>query len=83
MGANALVGTSLYVGVETMFPITKILLDMGMGIGAVMALIITAAGISIPEVIFLSSIFKMKLLIVYIATILVISVGMGYVSIIL
>ncbi|MDQ0158341.1 permease [Alkalibacillus salilacus] len=79
----ALAGTSLYVGVETMFPITKILLDMGMGIGAVMALTITAAGISVPEVIFLSSIFKMKLLLVYVSTILVISVGMGYISVIL
>src|SRR5699024_3972894 len=45
----ALIGAPLYVWPETMLPIGAALLDKGMGIGALMALVVGGAGCSIPE----------------------------------
>lgn len=46
----AVVGAPLYIWPETVLPIGAALLEKGMGIGAIMALVIGGAGASIPEV---------------------------------
>jgi uncharacterized membrane protein YraQ (UPF0718 family) len=74
----AVVGAPLYIWPETMLPIGAALLEKGMGIGAIMALVIGGAGASIPEVSVLASIFKPRLLVVFLATILTIAVVVGY-----
>ncbi len=57
----AAIGVPLYIRAETAIPIGLALLQKGMGIGAVIALIIGGAGMAIPEMSMLASIFKKKL----------------------
>lgn len=52
----ALISMPLYIRVESAIPIGLALLDKGASMGAVMALIISGAGIAIPELTMLSSI---------------------------
>lgn len=73
----AVVGIPLYVRAETMIPIGLALVEKGMGTGAVIALIIGGAGASIPEVSMLASIFKPRLLGVFVTTVLVVAVTAG------
>ena len=75
----AIIGIPLYIRVETMVPIGKVLLQKGMSMGAVAALIIGGAGASIPEVSLLAAIFKPRLVMVFVATILVLAVLTGYI----
>jgi len=75
----ALVGIPMYIRTETMLPISSVLLSKGMGIGAVMALIIGGSGASIPEVTLLAAIFKKKLVITFLVTVLIIAVLSGIV----
>ncbi len=75
----AIIGIPLYIRVETMVPISVSLLNKGMGIGAVMALIIGGAGASIPEVSLLASIFKPRLVAVFVVTILTVAILSGYI----
>lgn len=73
----AIVGIPMYVRAATMLPIGSILLTKGMGIGAVMALIIGGSGASIPELFLLAAIFKRKLVIAFILTVLSVAVLAG------
>ena len=57
----ALIGVPLYIRVESAIPIGLALLEKGMSIGAVIALIIGGAGMAIPEMAMLASIFKKRL----------------------
>lgn len=57
----ALVGIPLYIRAETAIPIGMALAEKGMSLGAVMALIIGGAGMAIPEMTMLASIFKKRL----------------------
>ncbi|MBC7343756.1 MAG: permease [Clostridia bacterium] len=74
----AAIGIPLYIRVETMIPISMVLLEKGMGLGAIMALIIGGAGASIPEVSLLASIFKPRLVVAFVLTILVVATLAGY-----
>jgi hypothetical protein len=65
----ALIGVPMYVRTETMIPIAKALNASGMSIGAIMALVIGGAGASIPEVTLLSTIFKKKMVLVFVVSI--------------
>jgi len=65
----AIIGVPMYIRAETIIPISAVLLAKGMGIGAVMALIIGGAGASIPEMTLLASIFEKKLVAAFVATI--------------
>lgn len=56
----ALIGMPLYIRVESAIPIGLGLLGKGASIGAVMAFIISGAGIAIPELTMLAGIFKKK-----------------------
>ncbi len=74
----ALIGIPMYIRAETIIPISAVLLGKGMSMGAVMALVIGGAGASIPELIILSSIFRRKLVIAFVITILAVAVFAGY-----
>lgn len=73
----AVIGVPLYVRVETMIPITVALMGKGMGLGAVVALVIGGAGASIPEVVMLKHIFKGPMLGAFLAAIFSIAVASG------
>ncbi len=72
----AIIGIPLYIRAEAVIPISAALVAKGMGIGAVMALIIGSAGASLTEVILLKSIFKNPM----IATFLIVVLGMAMLS---
>lgn len=75
----ALIGIPLYIRAETAIPIGVALLHKGMSIGAVIALIIGGAGMAIPEMSMLASIFKTKLVAAIVAVIFVTAVAGGYI----
>jgi len=67
----------MYIRAETIIPISAVLLEKGLGIGAVMALIIGGAGASIPEVTLLASIFEKRLVAAFVVTVLGVAVLAG------
>jgi uncharacterized membrane protein YraQ (UPF0718 family) len=73
----AVIGVPMYVRTETLIPISSALVDKGVSMGTVMALIIGGAGASIPELSLLSAIFKRKLFIAYVITIFLIATTIG------
>ena len=77
--AAALVGIPLYVRAETMIPIAVALSGKGMGMGAVIALIIGGAGMSIPEMGMLTGIFRLRLVAAFVAFVFLTAVGAGLV----
>ncbi|MDY9927819.1 permease [Methanosarcina sp.] len=76
----AIVGIPIYIRAETMIPIGLALIEKGMSVGAVLALIIGGAGASIPELTLLSAIFKKRLLAAFVATVFSIAVVTGYLA---
>lgn len=75
----AVIGVPLYVRAETVIPIGLALTQKGMGLGAVIALIIGGAGMSIPEMSMLASIFKPRLVAVFVAIVFTTAVLAGFV----
>lgn len=73
----AALGIPMYVNAETFFPIAGALLDKGMGEGAVVALVVTSMGVSVPEIVLLSSLFRLRLVITIIASVFVVAIGSG------
>ncbi|MHB8094949.1 MAG: permease [Candidatus Aminicenantales bacterium] len=75
----ALIGIPLYVRAETVIPIGLALTQKGMSLGAVIALVIGGAGMSVPEMSMLASIFKVRLVAVFIAVVFSTAVLAGFV----
>lgn len=75
----AVIGVPLYVRAETVIPIGVALTQKGMGIGAVIALIIGGAGMSIPEMSMLAGIFKVRLVAVFVTVVFLTAVLAGFV----
>jgi uncharacterized membrane protein YraQ (UPF0718 family) len=75
----AVIGIPMYIRAESIIPIGMTLLGKGMAMGTVAALVIGGAGASIPEVTLLASIFKPRLVVTFVITILVIACITGYV----
>jgi uncharacterized membrane protein YraQ (UPF0718 family) len=73
----ALIGMPLYIRVESAIPIGLALLDKGASMGAVIALIISGAGIAIPELTMFASIFKKKIIIAFVVIVFVMAVLSG------
>jgi uncharacterized membrane protein YraQ (UPF0718 family) len=73
----AIIGMPLYIRVTSAIPIGLALMDKGASIGAVIALIISGAGIAIPELTMLASIFKKKLIITFIVVVFISAVLSG------
>jgi uncharacterized membrane protein YraQ (UPF0718 family) len=69
----------MYVNAETFFPISTALLEKGVGSGAVIALIITSMGVSVPEVALLGSLFRWRLVAALVVSVFVVAVATGVV----
>ncbi len=74
----AVAGIPLYVRAETMLPIGVALQSAGVGLGAVFALMIGGAGASPPEVSMLTALFRPRLVVIFVATILVTAICGGF-----
>ncbi|WP_220757402.1 permease [Shewanella colwelliana] len=74
----AVIGIPLYIRAEAVIPLSAALAAKGMGLGAVMALIIGSAGASLTEVILLKSIFKHQMIVAFLTVILGMAIGAGY-----
>jgi uncharacterized membrane protein YraQ (UPF0718 family) len=75
----AVIGIPLYIRAETAIPIGVSLMQKGMSIGTVIALIIGGAGMAIPEMSMLASIFKKTLVGAIVTVIFLTAVIGGYV----
>ena len=75
----AAIGVPLYIRAETAIPIGVALMQKGMSVGAVIALIIGGAGMAIPEMSMLAGIFKKKLVAAIVAVIFLTAVTGGYI----
>ncbi|WNF23623.1 permease [Mesobacillus jeotgali] len=75
----AIAGIPLYIRLSSMIPISQMLIIKGMALGPVMAMMISSAGASLPEVILLKSIFKKQLVIAFIASVIMMSTISGFV----
>lgn len=74
----AVLGIPLYIRAETAIPIGLALMGKGMSIGAVISLIIGGAGMAIPEMTMLASIFKKQLVAMIVLVIFQTAVVSGY-----
>lgn len=74
----AVIGIPLYVRIETMIPLSKILIAKGMAFPPVMALMIGAVGASIPEVALLNSIFHKRLVIAFVVSVITMATLSGF-----
>lgn len=75
----AVIGIPLYLRAVTVIPLAAAFVAKGMGIGVVMAFIIGSAGASLPEVILLKSMFRIQLIIAFLAVVLGMAVLAGLV----
>ena len=75
----AIIGVPFYVRAETVIPIAVALTQKGMSMGAVIALIVGGAGMSIPEMSMLAGIFKVRLLSFCIAVVFSTAVLSGFI----
>ncbi|RBP35393.1 permease [Garciella nitratireducens] len=75
----AVIGIPLYIRAETAIPIGVALMQKGMSVGAVIALIIGGAGMAIPEMSMLAGIFKRKLVAAIVAVIFLTAVIGGFI----
>jgi hypothetical protein len=76
--AAALVGIPLYIRAESAIPIGLALAQKGMSLGAVIALIIGGAGMAIPEMSMLLSIFRVRIVAAIVALVFLTAVVGGY-----
>ncbi len=74
----AVIGIPLYVRIETMIPLSKILIAKGMAFPPVMALMIGSVGASIPEVALLNSIFHKRLVAAFVASVITMATLSGF-----
>lgn len=74
----ALVAIPLYIREEAALPIAYALVQSGVGIGPVFAMIIAASGASLPEMAMLSTVFQRRLLATFIASVFVIAMASGW-----
>jgi uncharacterized membrane protein YraQ (UPF0718 family) len=75
----AIVGIPLYIRLSSMIPISQVLIAKGMALGPVMALMISSAGASLPEVVLLKSIFKKELVITFVLSVVAMSTVSGFI----
>ncbi|MEA3290816.1 MAG: permease [Pseudomonadota bacterium] len=76
----AIIGVPLYVRGSTMIPIAMTLTAKGMGLGAVIALVIGGAGASLPEVVMLKRMFRWPILTVFLISVFGIAITTGYMA---
>lgn len=74
----AVIGIPLYIRAEAVIPLSAALAAKGMGLGAVMALIIGSAGASLTEVILLKSIFKNQMIAAFLVVVISMAIAAGF-----
>ncbi|WP_031535145.1 MULTISPECIES: permease [unclassified Bacillus (in: firmicutes)] len=74
----AIIGIPLYIRLSSMIPISQILIAKGMALGPVMAMMISSAGASLPELSLLNSIFKRKLVFAFVLSVFSMSTISGF-----
>ena len=74
----AVIGIPLYIRASAVIPLSGALVQKGMALGSVMALIIGSAGASLTEVILLKSLFKNQMIIAFLVVVLGMAVSAGY-----
>ncbi|MCY9871404.1 permease [Vibrio barjaei] len=74
----AVIGIPLYIRAEAVIPLSAALVQKGMALGSVMALIIGSAGASLTEVILLKSVFKNQMIAAFLVVILGMAISAGY-----
>ncbi|XOV80966.1 MAG: permease [Aestuariibacter sp.] len=75
----AFIGVPLYIRAEAVIPLASALAAKGMGLGALMALVIGSGGASLPEVILLKSLFRNPLIIAFLTVVFSIAIIAGLV----
>ncbi|EPE3130906.1 organoarsenical efflux permease ArsP [Campylobacter jejuni] len=73
----AFLGIFLYLRVETIIPIGLALLQMGISQGVIMSFLIAGSGCSLPELILLKQMFKIKFLFLFVMIILGVAISFG------
>jgi uncharacterized membrane protein YraQ (UPF0718 family) len=74
----AIIGIPLYIRLSTMIPLSQILMVKGMAIAPVMALMISSAGASLPELTLLNSIFQKRLVMAFVISVIAMSTISGF-----
>ncbi|WP_444931355.1 permease [Microbulbifer sp. SSSA002] len=74
----AIIGIPLYIRASAVIPLSAGLVQKGMALGSVMALIIGSAGASLTEVILLKSIFRTQMIAAFLTVVLGMAVTAGY-----
>lgn len=75
----SIIGIPMYIRVEAILPIADALVSKGMGMGAVIALMIGGAGASIPEVVLLNKLFKRNLVVIFVVSVLIVAISTGFI----
>ncbi|WP_088036242.1 permease [Evansella clarkii] len=75
----ALAGIPLYIRLSSMIPISQTLIVNGMALGPVMAMMISSAGASLPELVLMKSIFRKQLIAVFVLSVLTMSTISGFI----
>lgn len=76
----AIIGVPLYVRGSTMIPIAMTLTAKGMGVGAVIALVVGGAGASLPEMVMLKRMFRWPILIAFLFSVFSIAITTGFLA---
>jgi len=76
--ASAVIGIPLYLRASTMVPMIMPLAAKGVALGALAALIIGAAGASLPEVIMLKRLFRLPLMAAFLLSVFTIAIATGF-----
>ncbi|WP_078577521.1 permease [Salipaludibacillus agaradhaerens] len=75
----AVVGIPLYIRLSSMIPISQVLIMNGMALGPVMAMMISSAGASLPELVLLKAIFKKTLIVMFVISVIAMSTISGFI----
>nr|WP_155667603.1 permease [Ornithinibacillus caprae] len=75
----AVIGIPLYIRLSSMIPISQVFIMKGMALGPVMAMMISSAGASLPEVILLKSIFQKQLVIAFVFSVITMATLSGFI----
>lgn len=73
-----LVGIPMYADIFGTLPIAEALVDKGVGIGTVLAFMMAVTALSLPSLILLNKVVKMKLLIIFVSIVTIGILIMGY-----
>ncbi|MFB4167165.1 permease [Virgibacillus sp. JSM 102003] len=75
----AVIGIPLYIRLSSMIPISHVFIMKGMALGPVLAMMISSAGASLPELILLKSIFKKQLVIAFVTSVISMATISGFI----